>query len=146
MARSEHEAAERLAAARAWGAIALGVLFILAQSASLGDPPLGRSPVVHLAAWWAWAILLLLFLAWGAGLFGGRGLGRLVNDETTVDNRRRAMGLGFWGAIIAAGLAYAATFYEPVPARDALRLVVTFAVAPALIRFGLLERRGLGDG
>lgn len=146
MVRSDHDTAERLARARAWAAVVLGPLFVVAQAASLGDPPLGRTPVVHLAAWWGWAALLLVFIAWGAGLFRGRKFGGLVNDETTVENRRRALGVGFWGAVIGCFLAYAATFYEPVPARDALRLVVTCAVAPALVRFGLLELRGLRDG
>ena len=138
--------AERMVRRRAAIAIGLGVAFTVAQAASLGDPVIGRQQVLHLGAWFLWTATLLAFLAWGSGLFRGRALAGLVNDETTIDNRRRALGTGFWGAMTAAFLAFSASFYEPVAVRDACRLIVTLAAAPALIRFGWLELRALRDG
>jgi hypothetical protein len=43
-------------------------------------------------------------------------------------------------------LIYLATLSQPVTAREALRGLVTLAVAFALLRFGGLERRALRDG
>jgi len=145
MARTEAEKAERLSRLRAGSAIGLGLAFPVAQTLSLGDPVWGSSNVIHLLAWFVWAAAFAVFLVWGAGLFRGR-IARLANDETTVENRNRALGMGFWGAVIAAFLAYWASFYEPITARDACRFIITFAATPALIRFGLLELRAIRDG
>ncbi len=146
MGRSDIDLAERVVRRRAWAAILLGALFMLSQALSLGDPPLGSSEVTHLAAWFLWAAAFALFLGWSTGLFRGRTLMGLINDEGTIEHRRRALGTGFWSAVIAAFMAYWASFYEPIAVRDACRLIVTFAAAPALIRFGWLELRALRDG
>jgi hypothetical protein len=45
-----------------------------------------------------------------------------------------------------AALVYGLSFYEPITAREAVRLVVTFGIALALLRFGTLERKALKDG
>lgn len=138
--------AERLARGRARAATAMAVIFVTSQGASFsGNAPLNRPQTLHLAAWTVWAIALLVFLAWGGGLLRGRQVRGLLNDEGTIDHRRRAMTAGFWGAIGTAFLVYGLTFIEPVSGRDATRLIVTFAVAAALLRFGALERRALSD-
>lgn len=131
---------------RAWIAIGLGVVFVLSQLASLGDPSLGFATVAHLGAWIAWAAVLTVFVAWGTGVLGGRRLARLLNDESTIEHRRKASEAGLRGALAAAFIVYAATFYETIPARDVCRLLVTATVAPALLRFGWLELRALGRG
>lgn len=137
---------EKLSLRRAWIAIALGVVFVLSQLASLGDPSLGAARVAHLGAWIAWAVVLGAFVAWGAGLLGGRHLTRLLNDESTIEHRRKASEAGLRGALAAAFIVYAATFYETIAARDACRLVVTATVAPTLLHFGWLELRALRRG
>lgn len=138
--------AETLSLRRAWLAIGLGVVFVLSQVASLGDPALGAGTVAHLGAWIAWAAVLGLFVAWGTGMLGDRRLTRLLNDESTIEHRRKATEAGLRGALAAAFVLYAATFYETISARDACRLLVTATVAPTLIRFGWLELRALGRG
>jgi hypothetical protein len=138
--------ADKRSLRRAWIAIGLGMVFVLSQLASLGDPPLGAATVAHLGAWIAWVVVLAVFLAWGSGVLGGRRLARLLNDESTVEHRRRASEAGLRGALAAAFIVYAATFYETIPARDACRLLVTATVAPALLRFGWLELRALRRG
>jgi len=70
----------------------------------------------------------------------------VLNDETTIDHRRRAMALGFWGALGTAFAVYILSFFEPVTVREGVRLVITFAIALALLRFGTLERRALKGG
>jgi hypothetical protein len=35
--------------------------------------------------------------------------------------------------------------FEPVSGRDAVHVIVTAAIAAALVRFGMLERRALKD-
>lgn len=138
--------ADKRSLRRAWIAIGLGVVFVLSQLASLGDPPLGAATVAHLGAWIAWAVVLGVFMAWGSGVLGGHRLARLLNDESTIEHRRKASEAGLRGALAAAFIVYAATFYETIPARDACRLLVTATVAPALLRFGWLELRALGRG
>lgn len=138
--------ADKRSLRRAWIAIGLGMVFVLSQLASLGDPPLGAATVAHLGAWIAWAVVLAVFLAWGSGVLGGHRLTRLLNDESTVEHRRSASEAGLRGALAATFIVYAATFYETIPARDACRLLVTATVAPALLRFGWLELRALGRG
>jgi len=143
VSRSKVDTAERVAWRRAWLAIGLGVLFALTQLLSLRDPVIGSSVVIHLAAWYAWAAALAVFLAWAGGLLRGRALDALLNDEGGIEHRRRALAFGFWGAVLAAFLLYAFSFYETVSGRDACRWIVTCAVAPALLRFGWLEIRAL---
>jgi hypothetical protein len=137
--------ADRLVLRRAWSALLLGALFLLTQLASLGDPPLGSHVALHFAAWLAWSAVLGGFLLWGSGLLGRRGLSALLNDEGGTAHRHRAQQLGFWCALLAAGLVYAASFYEVVAARDACRLIVTAAITPALLGFGWLELRSLRE-
>jgi len=139
--------ADRIAWGRARAATVMAVVFMTAQAGSFpGDLPLNRPQSFHLAAWIVWAAALLMFLAVGGGLFRGRRMRALLNDETTIDHRKRAMALGFWGAIGAAVLVYGLSFYEPMSVREGTRLIVTIAIAMALLRFGTLERRALRDG
>ena len=41
---------------------------------------------------------------------------------------------------------YVVAMFEPVSGRDAVHIIVTAAVAAALLNFGMLERRALRDG
>lgn len=142
---SETETVDRIARRRARAAIALATVFVAAQFASFPDAPMNRPSILHLAAWVIWAAALLAFLSWSGGLWRGRRVQALLNDEGTRDHRQRAFALGFWVAIAAAALCYVASWYEEISAREATRLVITGAIAAALLRFGLLERRAL-DG
>jgi hypothetical protein len=138
---------DRIAWGRARAATVMAMVFVAAQGASFRDElPLNRPQTLHLAAWIVWAAALLMFLAWGGGLLRGKRVRALLNDETTLDHRRRALALGFWGAMGTAAFVYGLSFYEPLTAREAVRLVVTFGIALALLRFGTLERKALKDG
>lgn len=143
---NQTDLADRIAWGRARAATAMALVFVAAQAGSFPDAPVNRPQSLHLAAWIVWAAALLLFLAWGGGLLRGARIRALLNDETTLDHRKRAMALGFWGAIGTAALVYAISFYEPISAREGARLIITFTIALALLRFGTLERRALKDG
>lgn len=141
------DTADHLTQRRARAATALGAIFLATQAASFERVDAATRPgALHLAAWVFWVAALLLFLLGGGGLWRGAGVRGLLNDETTRANRLRALATGFWFAVAAALLVYALTFLDTVSGREGVRLVVTVAVAAALIRFGLLERRALDGG
>ena len=147
MTTEKPDLAERIAwgRARAWTVMAM--VFVAAQAGSFRDDlPLNRPEVLKLSAWIVWGIALLFFLVVGGGLFRGAKMRAILNDETTQDHRRRAMVAGFWGAIGTAFLVYVLSFYDPITVREGVRLVITFAIALALLRFGTLERRALKHG
>jgi predicted permease len=139
--------ADRIAWRRARAATALAMVFVATQWSSFHDDlPLNRPESVHVVAWVVWAVALLMFLVWSGGLARGQSVRAQLNDETTRDHRRRAMALGFWGAMGAALFVYGLSFFEPVTTREGVRLVITAGVVLALLRFGTLERKALKDG
>ena len=71
----------------------------------------------------------------------------LIDDENTRANRAEAMRWGFLFAMGAAIGVYLLTMFDPsVTARDAVHMVMTFGLAAALIRWGILERRAYRNG
>jgi protein-S-isoprenylcysteine O-methyltransferase Ste14 len=139
--------AEKLTKRRARVSIVLGIFFLATMATSLGvDFPANRPQTVKLAAWIVWAAALLFLLAVGGGLLRGQSVRALMNDESTVDNRRRAMVAGFWATVLSAFALYAITFYEPISGREVIRLLLSAAVGASIIRFGILEQRSLGHG
>jgi cation transport ATPase len=140
----QSDLAERLARRRARVATVMAVYFMVTQAISFpGDIVLNRPGIVHLIGWVGWAAALLVLLALGNGLLRGGAVRGILNDETTLDHRKRAMALGFWAAIATAFLVFALSFIEPISAREGSRLIVTLTIATALLRFGMLERRAL---
>ncbi len=136
--------ADRLTLRRARVSTVLTLFFLFSMFSSLGtDVPISRPETVKLAAWVIWAAALLLLLATGGGLFRGAAVRGLMNDETTVENRRNAMVDGFWATVITAFGLYAISLFETISARDAIRLMLSAAVATSVLRFGILERRSL---
>jgi protein-S-isoprenylcysteine O-methyltransferase Ste14 len=147
MPKGNADIAERAAWGRARAATVMAVVFVAAQAGSFRDElPLNRPETLHLSAWIVWAMALLFFLAWGGGLLRGAKMRAVLNDETTIDHRRRAMALGFWGALATAFGVYILSFFDTITVREGARLVITFAIALALLRFGTLERRALKGG
>jgi hypothetical protein len=147
---SDYLLAEKLVRRRARVATVFGILFMAAQASSLSRPhPVLTNPgayqLGHVAGWVIWATVLLLVLVTGGGLLRTAGVRQMMNDESTRDHRARALGTGFWASIAAAFSLYFLDLYQPVTTGDALRLVVTIAVAAALISFGAMERKALRD-
>jgi protein-S-isoprenylcysteine O-methyltransferase Ste14 len=147
MSAEDMALAEKLTLRRARVSIILGIFFLFMMASSLGaDFPANRPQTFKLAAWIVWAAALLLLLAAGGGLLRGKAVRSLMNDESTLDNRRRAMVAGFWATVLSAFILYAISFYEPMSAREVIRLLLSAAVGVSIIRFGILERRSLKNG
>jgi len=148
MSMSDHLLAERLVRRRARVATVFGILFMATQASSLSRPhpaltDPGAYQLGHIAAWVVWAVILLLVLVTGGGLLRTAGVRQMMNDEGTRAHRGRALCTGFWASLAATFSLYLLNLYEPITTSDALRLVVTIAVAAALISFGAMERKAL---
>ena len=139
--------AEKLTLRRARGSIVLGILFLTSMATSLkADVGQSRPATLHIAAWVVWAAALLMLLAAGGGLLRGKTVRGLMNDDTTIENRRAAIITGFWATVLCAFTLYGVSFFEDVSGREAIRLMLSVAVGSAVIRFGTLERRALKLG
>jgi hypothetical protein len=141
------ERAERLSKRRARALPVLGIVFLAQQASFLSMPEQSTRPVDHLkiGAWLVLTIVLLAGLATGGAWFRPRAVRDLVNDESTRVHRQVAYVYGFWAAMGTALGLYVVNMFEPVSGRDAVHIIVTVAVATALLNFGMLERRALRD-
>jgi hypothetical protein len=136
--------AEKLTLRRARASIVSGMFFLAMVANNLGaDFPANGPQRFKLVVW---AAALLFLLAVGDGLFRRKSVRVLMNDESTIDSRRRAMAAGFWATVLSAFALYAISFYEPVSGREAIRLLLSAAVGASIIRFGILEQRSLKNG
>lgn len=142
------EQAERLSRRRARALPVLGIVFLAQQASFLSIPEHSARPVDHvkIGAWLVLTIVLLAGLATGGAWFRGRQVRELVNDESTRVHRQTAYTYGFWAAMGTAIGIYLVDMFEPVSGRDAVHIIVTAAIATALLNFGMLERRALRDG
>lgn len=139
--------AEKLTLRRARGSVVLGILFLSSMATSLNvDVGDSRPANLKLAAWIIWAAALLMLVAAGGGFLRGKKVRGLMNDDTTIENRRSAMITGFWAVVLCAFLLYGLSFFEQISGRVAIRLMLSVAVGAAAIRFGMLERRALKVG
>ena len=144
MASKDMDLAEKLTLRRARVSIVSGVFFLTTMATSLGvDFPASRPESFKLAAWVVWAAALLFLLAVGGGLFRGRNVRALMNDDSTVENRQRAMVKGFWAMVLSAFALYCISLFEPISGREAIRLLLSAAIGASVISFGILERRSL---
>ncbi len=146
--RSISEKAERLSRRRARALPVLGLIFLAQQTSFLTMPEQSTRPVDHLkiGAWLVLTIVLLAGLATGGAWFRPRAVRELVNDESTRAHRQAAYVYGFWAAMGTSLGLYVVNMFEPVSGRYAVHIIVTVAVATALLNFGMLERRALRDG
>ncbi|CAN5922404.1 hypothetical protein BH23ACT10_BH23ACT10_11510 [soil metagenome] len=69
---------------------------------------------------------------------------RLLTDETTRDHRRTSFAAGFWAAIVSAGSVYGVSIFVDVAPGDVARVVITAALAAALIAFATLAWQATG--
>ncbi|HEX3699854.1 MAG TPA: hypothetical protein VHV27_04185 [Phenylobacterium sp.] len=142
---------ERLQKRRTQLAFFQGIVFMMWQSAYMritaGQLSFVRAVEhVNAAAYVILAILLMVFLARSGGFGWSKDVRRILNDEVTRDNRRRAFEIGFWAAMVAALACAVVQMFAPFPAFDALHIVLSAGLAGALLTFALLERRAQADG
>lgn len=147
MSAADIQLAEKLTLRRAKSAIVLGVFFLFSMASSLGvDFPTNNPQTIKLGAWIVWAAALLFLLGTGGGFFRGRAVRALINDDSTIENRRTGIITGFWAMVLTAFVLYGVSLYEAVSSRDAIRLLLSAAVGVSVIKFGLLERQSLRNG
>lgn len=133
MSTSTADRAERLAGRRSIAAIVVGTILCATQGQRMDDG--GAGPV-------GWAItgaITILFLLWASGLFRGRALRGILNDESSDASRRRALMIGFWNMLATAIVCYALTYLKDYGPRDAIQIIMTVGMSSALIGFGVSE-------
>jgi protein-S-isoprenylcysteine O-methyltransferase Ste14 len=147
MSSADIQLAEKLTLRRSKVAIVLGVFFLFSMTSSLGvDFPTNRPQAFKIAAWIVWAAALLFLLGTGGGLFRSRTVRALMNDDSTIENRRTSIITGYWAMVLTAFALYGVSIYVTVSSSDAIRLLLSAAVGVSVIKFGLLERQSLRNG
>ncbi|HEV2865673.1 MAG TPA: hypothetical protein VGX37_04100 [Allosphingosinicella sp.] len=141
MGVSTVERADRNSRSRGWCmAIGAVVLLVLSGFSAWGIPH-GTTDLPRAITWLVLTLLWLGILATGGGLMLGRQVRRLMNDEVSTQNRRRALETGFWVAMMAAVVLYFASLAEPIGVRSALAMLTELAIATSLLRYAWLELR-----
>lgn len=112
---------------------------------ALHAPPERTVEGVKLSAYVVWCVVLMLFMATGGAWLQPREVRRILNDESTLEHRRRSTSLGFWVALTAALACYGANMIWPLTAFDVSHAVLSSGLGMALLRFGFLERRAQAD-
>lgn len=142
------EKAERLGRRRARLFVFQGLIFLIWQTSFFTSPvgePLRTVDHVKISAWLVWAVVLLVLLATGGGLFRSRAVRALLDDELTRRHRIRAYVTGFWMAV-ASGLAlYVIGMFEDITAREVIHTILSIAIGSAIFSFGISERRGYSE-
>lgn len=142
------EIADRLSRRRARLTPFLAILFLSGQVIYAVGPkvPTPATDQVKVGIWVMWAVTLLTLLATGGGLFHGKKIRALMEDEATIANRYRAYAVGFWLALSTAISIYVMTAFDKIAPREAIHIIITASIAGALITFGVLERRAHRSG
>ena len=144
MTQNTIQHADRIARRRAIIIQVLAVLFVATQAFNLDDAAPGNGPhVIVILSSVFWVTGLLLFLGTGGGLFRSQRVRAVLNDVSTQHHLQRALIWGFWTAILTAVAVYTLSFFDDISVRNSMRLVITFGIAMALFRFGMLEKKAL---
>jgi uncharacterized membrane protein len=143
------EKAEYLSRRRARMLPALAVIF-LSQQASFFSQMSGSGHVsaekAKISAWLVLSVLLLFGLATKGFWLEPKEVRDLIDDENTRANRNEAMRWGFLFAMGSAIAVYVLTMLDTVTGREAVHIIMSFGIAAALLRWGLLEKRAHRGG
>ncbi|MFL6765246.1 MAG: hypothetical protein ACJ8FO_08645 [Sphingomicrobium sp.] len=138
------EKAEYLSKRRARMLPALAVIF-LSQQATFFSQMSGGEHVsaekAKISAWLVLSVVMLFALATKGFWLEPKEVRDLVDDENTRANRNEAMR---WGFLFAMGTAigiYILTMFDTVTGREATHIIMSFGIAAAILRWGVLERR-----
>ena len=147
MAETNSQIAERLSGKRARMLFVLAAIFLSQQASYFSSRHDLTSPVGHIkiAAWLVLSAVLLLMLATGGAWLRSAEIRALLNDETTREHRRTGFVNGFWAACLTAIGIYIVDLFEPISGRDAVHIILTIAIAVAMLTFARLERHALRD-
>ncbi|MFL6731906.1 MAG: hypothetical protein ACJ8EP_06130 [Sphingomicrobium sp.] len=147
--RTIAERAEYLSKRRARMLPALAVIFLSQQItffSQMAGPGPHSAERAKIAAWLVLSVVLLAALASKGFWLQPREVRELIDDENTRANRNEAMRWGFLFAMGSAIAIYVLTMFDVVTGREAVHIIMTFGLAAALIRWGVLERRAYKDG
>lgn len=147
MAETNSQIAERLSGKRARMLFVLAAIFLSQQASYFSSRHDTASQVGHIkiAAWLVLSAVLLLMLATGGAWLRSAEVRALLNDETTREHRRTGFVNGFWAACLTAIGIYAVDLFEPISGRDTVHIILTIAIAVAMLTFARLERHALRD-
>ena len=142
------EKAEDLSKRRARMLPALALIF-LSQQATFFSQMSGGEHVsaekAKISAWLVLSVVLLFGLATKGFWLEPKEVRDLVDDENTRANRNEAMRWGFLFSMAAAIAVYILTMFDTVTGREAVHIVMSFGIAAAILRWGVLERRAHRD-
>ena len=142
--QSDAELADHLSRRRARMLPVLGLFFIIQQSAYWANPP-GERAVDHvrLGAWAAMSLVILFAVTSGGFWRRSPAVRAMIDDEQTRANRSAAMSAGFVAAMLVGIALYVLQGALQLTAGEAIHLVVSAGLITLLMRFAMLERRGL---
>jgi hypothetical protein len=142
------EKAEYLSKRRARMLPALAIIFLSQQATFISQMAGGEhvsAEKAKISAWLVLSVLMLFGLATKGFWLEPKEVRDLVDDENTRANRSEAMRWGFLFAMGSAIAIYVLTMFEAVTGREAVHIVLSFGIAAALLRWGVLERRAHRD-
>lgn len=138
------ERAEYLSKRRARMLPALAIIFLSQQATFFSQVTEGTHVSAETAKISAWLVLswvLIAGLATKGFWLAPKEVRDLIDDENTRANRSEAMRWGFLFGMASAIGVYVVTMFEPVSGREAVHIVMSFGIAAALLRWGVLEKR-----
>jgi uncharacterized membrane protein len=142
------EKAEWLSKRRARMLPLLAVIF-LSQQATFFSQMSGGEHVsaekAKISAWLVLSVVMLFALATKGFWLEPKQVRDLVDDENTRANRNEAMRWGFLFAMGSAIGVYILTMFDTVTGREATHIIMSFGIAAAILRWGVLERRAHRD-
>ena len=141
---SDADLADRLTRRRARMLPVLGLFFIIQQSAYWANPPAERLvDHVRMGAWAVMALVILFVVSTGGFWRRSPAVRAMINDEQTRANRSAAMCAGFVASMLAGIALYVLQGALQLDARETIHLIVSAGLIVLLMRFAMLERRGL---
>ena len=145
--RSAAEQAEQMSLRRARVLPLLVLIYVTQQFSYFSQTQTERLvDHVRIGGWVVLSLVLLAALSTKGFWFHRQEVRDLIDDESTRSHRREAMVWGFLASMLVAILLYLVAMFEAVSGREAIHIVVSFGLAAALVRFGVLERRAHRNG
>jgi uncharacterized membrane protein len=138
------EKAEYLSKRRARMLPALAIIFLSQQATFFSQMSAGEhisAERAKISAWLVLSVVLLAGLATKGFWLERKEVRDLVDDENTRANRNEAMRWGFLFSMGTAIGVYILTMFDTVTGREATHIIMSFGIAAAILRWGVLERR-----
>ncbi len=145
--RSPAEIAERMQRRRTRIIWAQALFFMVMQGSYYTtkmpsfDAPLRPVDQIRLSAFAVWAAALIILLSVSGGMFRGKAVRALMDDELARAHRASALVWGYYAAMTFAIILYMVSQYVRMSPPEAIHLIVSAGVFVPMVRFVILERR-----